>query len=196
MSHEIKVTLQFNVGVNGPSSDLRFDIDRILGAWSDGRYPFSVELIRHGIEEVVAAAVRSAVDAQARGEFGDEMVATSPDSKTSRAHLEAEKILKDLAVRCRSDGRAVAAHVVDDDFEFEGEKETPKWRVLCRDDRKEDGGPGDYAMSSRVFDDAEAARAWAEGVSSSRFPIIVEAHKADTVLGALNIKNDTGWWER
>jgi hypothetical protein len=190
MSHEIKVTLQFNLGVSGPSSDLREEMDYILGNWSDGRYPFCVEMIRHGLEDLVGGAVRRAVDAQAHKEFGDEMVTTGPNSQTSRAHLEAEKLLEGLTVHCRSDGRAVAAHVVDVDDEFEGTSGSPKWRVLCRDDRKPDGTPGDYAMGSRVFDDDEAARTHAGGISSSRFPIIVEAHKAEAVLGMLNLEPD------
>jgi hypothetical protein len=49
---------------------------------------------------------------------------------------------------------------------------------------------GDYHMSSRVFDTADAARLDADGISCSRFPIIVEAEKADAVLGALNMKAD------
>jgi len=203
MSHEIKVTLQFNLEVNGPPSDLRKEIGQIFAGWSDGRYPFSVEMVSHGLEDVVASAVRSAVEAQAREEFGDEMVDTSPpehvgqlmrQSQTRRSHLEAEKLLQDLSVHCRSDGRAIAAYVVDPDDEFEGEAESPKWRVLCRVDRKPDGAPGDYVMSGRVFDDADAARADAIGVSSSRFPIVVEAHKAETVLAMLNLKADR--WDR
>lgn len=200
MSHEIKVTLQFNLGVDGPPSDLRKEINEIFRSWSDGRYPFSVEMVRHGLEDVVASAVRSAVDAQAREEFGDEMVDTSlPEhlgrSQTRRSHLEAEKLLKDLAVHCRSDGRAITAYVVDADDEFEnGESSSSKWRVLCRLDRKPDGTPGDYVMSSRLFDDAEGARLDANGVSPSRFPIVVEAHKAETVLEMLNMKS--GRWDR
>lgn len=191
MSQQIKITLQFDVNVDGPASDLRWEIDHILGQWSDGRYPFNVELIREGLEGVVCRAVRLAVEQAARKEFGDEMVQVSPRSQSSRSCVEADKVLKDLSVHLVGDGRALAAHVVDDGLEYDS---VTRWRVLCRDDRQPDGSLGPYAMSSRVFDDAQMARTWAMGMSSSRFPLVVEAEKAETVMGALNMKGDR--WKR
>jgi hypothetical protein len=187
-SVELSVTLQFPVTIRcgfDVLSDLREEIDRHLRHWSDGRYHFSTEMVMHGLEQVVESAVRDSVETTTRKMFGDEMVQVGPRSQSSRAHLEAEKFLRDLSVRCYHDGRAISAAVVDTELELEG---TTKWRVLCRDDRKPDGSPGDYAMSSRVFDDADAARAHAICISPSRFPLVVEADKADAVLGALNLK--------
>ena len=62
------------------------------------------------------------------------------------------------------------------------------WRVLCRNDRLPDGTPGAYALDSHFFAVADAARDYASGISSSRFPFIVEAQKADAVLAVLNMK--------
>lgn len=77
-------------------------------------------------------------------------------------------------------GRALAVSVRQDGLDR-------KWRVLSRDDRQPDGSPGAYRMSRRrVFDDAESARTWAEGISPSRFPLIVEAERAEMVLAVLN----------
>jgi hypothetical protein len=186
-SVELAVTLQFPVTIRCGFDmvDLREEIDRHLRHWSDGRYHFSTEMVMHGLEQVVESALRDSVEAAARKNFGGEMVQTGPRSQSSRAHLEAEKLLQDVSVRCYHDGCAVSAAVVDVELELEG---TTKWRMLCRDDRKPEGAPGDYAMSSRVFDDADEARAHAVGISPSRFPLVVEADKADAVLGALNLK--------
>jgi hypothetical protein len=193
MSKEIKVALQFSLWVNGPVSDLRWEIDHCLGECSDGRHPFEVEMLQSALERIVASSIRYAVNVQAHKEFGKEpMVQVGPQSQASRASIEAEKLLRDLTVHCsRHEGRVVTAHVVDQALETDG---ATKWRVLCRDDRKPNGAPGDYVLGSRVFDDADAARAHAIGISPSRFPIVVEAHKAETVLGALNLKTDR--WDR
>jgi hypothetical protein len=186
---EYKIVLQQNIRVGGLeiSTDLREEIDRLLGDCRDGRYLFYVEALQLSIASCVNTAVQLVVDRGARKEFGDEMVKVGPRSEASRAHLEAEKILDKMSINSVSDCRALSASAVDVEHELLPDA---KWRVLCRDDRKEDGTPGEYVLSSRVFDDADAARADAEGISSSRFPIIVEASKADTVLGALNFKTD------
>lgn len=187
MISDIKVTLQFSlfaIGLDVPG-ELCAEIDHVLGDWSDGRHPFDVEMIHRGVEGVVEGAIRVAIETSARKTFGDEMVKVTPNSETSRALIESQKLLKDLSIRCHADVRAVSTSVNTDTVELDG---PPKWRVLCRDDRKPDGTPGDYSMSIRVFDTADEARALAEGYSSSRFPLIVEAEKAHAVLGALNLK--------
>lgn len=68
-----------------------------------------------------------------------------------------------------------------------------KWCVLCRDDRLPNGQPGPYEVTGRIFDDAEAARAYAGQVSSSRFPFIVEANKATIVRAVLNANPNARW---
>ena len=189
MSAEYKIVLQQNIRVDGlaTTTDLREEIDSILGDCRDGRYPFNVETLQIALASLVETAVLLAVDRSARKEFGNEMVKVGPRSETSRAHLEVEKILNALTIDCVSDGRALSASVVDVERELLPEAQ---WRVLCRDDRKPDGTPGDYSMSIRIFDNADDARLDANGISCSRFPIIVEASKADAVLGALNFKAD------
>lgn len=184
MSAEYKICLQQSIRVDGLETS-REEIDRLLGDWRDGRYPFYVEAIQISMASIVDTAIRLVVDRSARKEFGDEMVKVGPGSETSRAHLETEKILRDLTINCVSDCRALSATTI---IEHELLPDS-KWRVLSRDDRKLDGAPGDYTMSSRIFSNADDARLYANGISCSLFPIIVEALKADAVLGALNLKD-------
>lgn len=52
--------------------------------------------------------------------------------------------------------------------------------VICRGERKEDGTKGDYQLAThRVWKNKVAAVRWANGVSDSRDPIVVE------VMGSL-----------
>jgi hypothetical protein len=47
--------------------------------------------------------------------------------------------------------------------------------VVCRNDRRSDGSKGDYALATRrVFTDRTAAETYAEGISTSREPVVVE----------------------
>ena len=168
MSAEYKIVLQQNIRVDGlaTTTDLREEIDSILGDCRDGRYPFNVETLQIALASLVETAVRLAVDRSARKEFGNEMVKVGPRSETSRAHLEAEKILNALTIDCVSDGRALSASVVDVERELLPEAQ---WRVLCRDDRKPDGTYlATTPMSSRIFDNADDARLDANGISRAR----------------------------
>jgi hypothetical protein len=46
--------------------------------------------------------------------------------------------------------------------------------VICREDRKDDGSPGDYTLSTRrVFATAEAAQMYLKGVCPSREPLVI-----------------------
>jgi len=182
-----KVALQFNFWVSSAPvpADFQHQLDRHLAEWRDGRYPLAVEMLRHAACEVVEASIGNSIDDLMRKKFPNEMVQTGEHSRTSRAHLETEVALKELKIHSRKDVRVIAAHAPDDSPEREG-----TWRVLCRDDRLPDGNPGPYALGSKIFAGPEAARKWAEGVSPSRFPIIVEDAKAEMVLGALNFKQE------
>lgn len=46
--------------------------------------------------------------------------------------------------------------------------------VVCRDDTKEDGSPGDYTLATRtLFPTPEAADSYASGCSPERQPLVV-----------------------
>lgn len=59
----LKLTIQTELYVGGDSEpeDIQEHLRRIVHDYSDGRYPLSVELLHHGIEQVVAQSVRSAL---------------------------------------------------------------------------------------------------------------------------------------
>ena len=47
--------------------------------------------------------------------------------------------------------------------------------VICRDDRNEDGTPGAYALATRtLFPNKATALLYAQGLSASREPLVVE----------------------
>lgn len=46
--------------------------------------------------------------------------------------------------------------------------------VVCRDDSKEDGSPGDYTLATRtLFPTPEAAETYASGISPERHALVV-----------------------
>lgn len=46
--------------------------------------------------------------------------------------------------------------------------------VVCREDQKDDGSPGDYTLTTRtVFPNKEAAETYASGCASTRESIVV-----------------------
>jgi len=52
--------------------------------------------------------------------------------------------------------------------------------VIAREDRKDDGEPGDYSLATRgVFQRRSEAEAYAKGISESRAPIVVEGRFQD-----------------
>lgn len=47
--------------------------------------------------------------------------------------------------------------------------------VICRDDVKPDGSPGDYVLATRrVFENAKLAQEYAGSINASRAPLVVE----------------------
>lgn len=66
---------------------------------------------------------------------------------------------------------------------FNGEKQTKttglvrmtdNYIVICREDRKEDGSPGDYVLATRtIFPNKGAATGYAAGCASERAAIVV-----------------------
>lgn len=76
-------------------------ISRIFADWSDGRKPFSVEMVERGLTEVVASAAYHAIESELRKRYGNEMVPTGRGSETSKACIEADKLTQGLRVRIR-----------------------------------------------------------------------------------------------
>lgn len=75
-------------------------ISAILSSWSDGRYPFNIEMIQRGVRGVVEGAVAEIANREMRRVHGDLMVDSSDGrSSTAKAVLEANKLLGDLRVR-------------------------------------------------------------------------------------------------
>lgn len=53
-------------------------------------------------------------------------------------------------------------------------REPDVFLVICREDRKANGKPGDYALATRrIFPDAKSARDWAKGINRARSPLVV-----------------------
>jgi hypothetical protein len=161
--------------------DFAEHLGHALEAYDDGRRLFSVELIQDGIGRLVANAIHRSVDGELRAAYGNDMVVTGPGRSTSRASLEADQICHDLHIGLNYEPALVGVEV-DPPTVYD----VLRYKVLSRTDRNTDGTPGKYTASSKEFGSYQDALAYAEGVSFSRGPIVVEAFRASLVLSALN----------
>ena len=54
-----------------------------------------------------------------------------------------------------------------------------KFYVICREDRRADGGQGKFVLSSKTFDDYTEAKKWADAIDDSReAKVLVEIEEA------------------
>jgi len=72
-------------------SDITEQIENVFRAWRDGRYPFHVEMVQNGIDEIVKTALYNCCLKRASQKHGSKMIETRPGSKTSCAYIEAQK---------------------------------------------------------------------------------------------------------
>jgi hypothetical protein len=91
--HKYTITLTFKAETWGPpvDFDLANQIEKELRNWDEGRYPFDVEMIHHGLDSVIQWAIYQVCKNKADKKYGCEMVQISPTSRASKAMLEASK---------------------------------------------------------------------------------------------------------
>jgi hypothetical protein len=85
---------EFNKRVN---PEIALALNRVLQDWSDGRYPFDVEMIMEGLYRSLKQAAYQVNQKAAQEKYGNEMV-TSDDgrSQTARWYIEAQKMPLDF----------------------------------------------------------------------------------------------------
>ncbi len=94
---ELTIKIRSSLGQDAPD-DLAEQVTRIFGDWRDGRYPFWAEAIKRGLTEIIDQAARRSLEDEFYRLYGNEMVPSGPQSRTSKAVIEAEKAAEDLRV--------------------------------------------------------------------------------------------------
>jgi hypothetical protein len=96
------LTLEFKLSTLGEpiDPDVAVMLNRILSDWSDGRHPFSSEMVTEGLRICIKNAVYHTCQKKAQEKYGNEMV-TSGNGKIARFVIEADKafevLIKSLA---------------------------------------------------------------------------------------------------
>lgn len=95
-NYEYTLTLKFKANTWGAPVDpeLAKEIERELRNWDEGRYPFMVEMLQRGLDEVIKMAIYRLCDRRAFEQTGNEMIETGPGSFTSKAHIEGQEAYK------------------------------------------------------------------------------------------------------
>lgn len=91
--YTLKLEFNFTVFDKPVNPELALALNRILDDWSDGRYPFDVEMIYEGIQRALKQAAYQGNQKTAQEKFGGEMVVSDDGrTQTARWHLEAQKM--------------------------------------------------------------------------------------------------------
>jgi len=112
-TYHINIGFNVNLGIDAPA-ELQTALQYFLQNWSDGRFNFSTELIRHGLTKAVEAATESAINHDKYKIHGEQMVSTATgkivkregairQGATSLAHLETQKAMKAVSVHLVGD---------------------------------------------------------------------------------------------
>jgi len=158
-------------------------ITNVLSWWSDGRYSFNVEMIQSAVAKILENTIVASVGDSCRTLYGDEMVAVGPGSQSSKAGLVTDEICKNLRVLASHQITAVEVSDADAEVSYSD----GGYAVICRPTRKEDLSRGSYEEATeRRFPTEADAYLYAEGIPTSRHPVVVESWRLTLVLGALN----------
>lgn len=147
--------------------------------WSDGRYPFDVEMMHSGASSMASYHISEAVSyhyaERVEAHFG-----RANDHWSARNAL-AERCEKSVHRRSpREIEVSVTAHPIDPEHKYASMPHV----VLCRDDAKEDGSAGDYRLATRtVFEGRESASLYASTIAASRDPIVSPLPLAELRVG-------------
>lgn len=76
--------------------DIATQMSNVFQNWNDGRYPFDVEMVQNGIEQIIKQAMYQSCQKRADEKYGNEMLPTKNDKgevngEISRSYLEAQK---------------------------------------------------------------------------------------------------------
>lgn len=96
---DYEITLKIKVTKydgNGLHPALGAMMNRVLEDWNEGRYPFFVEQMHQGLEDVFKNAVYAAIQRDCQEVYGKEMVEVSPNHKQSRWSIEASKLMSEF----------------------------------------------------------------------------------------------------
>lgn len=75
-----------------PAKQLQTMLQHVLHDWNDGRYPFDVEMFKHGLNKCMLNALMSVIEKEAQDEFGHEKVVSHGGRQhTARWYIEAQK---------------------------------------------------------------------------------------------------------
>jgi hypothetical protein len=155
----------------------------------DGRYPHTTEDMHHAAESLAHSALHQSIEwhytRRIEQQFGRERACQMPYELHNRL---ANRCIERLGRCSLVDGGAVevavSAYPLLPDHRYSYEAHV----VVCRDDAKQDGTEGDYALATRtVFEGREAAEAYARTVAADRKPIV-----ASIPLGDLRVGEDRG----
>lgn len=165
------------------NADLERTGERDANDWCDGRYPHSVEDMHHAAARLAESAVLRAID----WHYSERLDRYFGRERACRMPFE---IRNHLAKRCQDRlGRfrlvnggeievAVTTHPITHRYAYDSHI------VICRDDAKPDGSPGDYQIATRtVFEGREAAEAYAKTLSPARTPIVVPVSLSELRIG-------------
>lgn len=106
ISTKAELTLRPNSPCKGLLTSQSFDVEPaefikqvgyILEDWNEGRNPFSVELMKHGLSKVINLAVCACIDKMMQKKYGNETV-TEGNSTWSKWYAEAEKVYETIRV--------------------------------------------------------------------------------------------------
>jgi len=91
--YTLKLEFNFTVFDKPVNPEIALALNRILDDWSDGRYPFDVEMIYEGIQRALKQAAYQVNQKTAQEKFGGEMVVSDDGrTQTARWHVEAQKM--------------------------------------------------------------------------------------------------------
>jgi hypothetical protein len=96
---DVTITLPLEV------SNLDYDLSRLgeflgyhFSNYSDGRYPFDTELVRHALSATLKRVVAQCVEDAEYEKYRGEYVITGPGRKTAKGCVTAEEILRNFGV--------------------------------------------------------------------------------------------------
>jgi hypothetical protein len=97
-SHDYNLTITFPVTQYGGPVDPEMApaLHRIFHDWNDGRHPLPVEMIDEGLRNCIRNALYQCCQKRAVAKYGNEMVQTSPNGRTARWAIEADKEYDEL----------------------------------------------------------------------------------------------------
>ena len=95
--YTLTIELDFMTWDKPVNPELSEMLNHVLQDWSDGRYPFDVEMLYEGISRAIKKAAQHVVQKEMDDKYGDEMVVSEDgNSRMSRAYLEAAKAPLDV----------------------------------------------------------------------------------------------------